>query len=107
MIMEGSESGYVFHQGYAYYLNEDWNLCSRPLSGNPEEVTVYEGTAFMVEKLGRVNDCECTLAFGDNCFYYRYYTEIDEEDAAKIRFENYEPIPTEWADYIGELPKRK
>lgn len=107
-ITEASECGYVFQDGYVYYLNEDWNLCSRPLFGEENEKIVYEGTALAPDEKGRVKMRSGTLAFGKDCFYYHYYTAIEEEDASNVwnrHTINYEPIPIKWEDYIRKLPK--
>ena len=101
---------YAFWEGYVFYHNEDWKLCSRPLLGEAEDVTVYEGTTLVRDQEGRYFSLATDLGFGEEGFYYRHYTEIDEEDAAKEEHRgigNYEPIPTKWDGYIGELPKRK
>jgi hypothetical protein len=107
-IVGGERSGYIFHDNFAYYLNEDWKLCSRPLFGKPEEVTVYEETSLAVDSEGRFRDMSCCLSFGKRNFYYRYYTKIDEENAVNnAGNENYRPIPTEWRGYIGNIPRLK
>ena len=90
--------GYVFHDGYVYYPNADWNLCSRPLFGETEDVKVYLGTAPALDRYGRACSSACDLGFGEEFFYYRYYTEATAGDRL------YEAMPSNWDGYVGKLP---
>ena len=90
--------GYVFHDGYVYYPNADWNLCSRPLFGEMEDVKVYLGTAPALDRYGRACSSACDLGFGEEFFYYRYYTEATAGDRL------YEAMPSNWDGYVGKLP---
>ena len=100
-----SYTGYAFRDGFVYYLNTDWKLCSRPLFGEPGEVTVYEETTLPVDEENRFWDMSCSLSFGKDCFYYRYYTEIIPDSA--VNHAGYHPCPAAWGGYIGKLPEKK
>ena len=111
-IIEGSYCGYIFHDGYVYYLNEDWNLCCRPLFGKSKEVIIYNGTALAADLngglsgvKGKYKEYSCTLAFGEHHLYYRYYTTFDEKEAELNRgIINFDCSVSNWMDYIGDLP---
>jgi len=106
-IREAAHCGYVFHDGYVFYQDKNWNLNCRPLFGKKEEVIVYEGTALKEDFKGRVAGRSCSLSFGGKYFYYQFYTDIDEEEAANplyVELDFYQPKPMKWDGYIGEKP---
>ncbi len=97
--------GYVFHDGFIYYLDRNWVLCSRPLLGKGEEGAVrYEGTGIAVDAKGHPPAGMSRLYFGETKFYYQYVAEI-YETADTQELEYTAPRVKEMGEYIGELPK--
>jgi len=103
------DNGVVFHEGYLYFLNDQFELCSRPLLGEADDTVVYDGTQVAVAQemdyAGHLlPNKSCTLSFGEDMFLYRYCARFEinreyvDEQMQRIKFE-----PAGWARYMGEL----
>jgi len=92
---------YQFYDGYVFYLNENAELCSRPLLGDAEDVTVYEGTALGRDSRGSIVANPADLTFGKDCFYYRYASEVEDVKDDGV-WQN--PKVVQWSGHIGRLP---
>lgn len=102
-------NGLVFHEGTLYFLNDQFELCSRPLLGDVDDVVVYDGTQVAVAQemdyAGHLlPNKSCTLSFGEDMFLYRYCTRFEinreyvDEQMQRIKFQ-----PTEWTTYMGQI----